>query len=70
MEHPKIEKLKEIIQDLLKQHNVKELVVITKEEFDALNESSKMLSALEEAGVDNWEGYHYAYDYLEEDEIK
>ena len=27
-----------------------------------------MLSALEGAGVDNWEGYDYAIDMLNEDE--
>jgi|WetSurMetagenome_2_1015567.scaffolds.fasta_scaffold341278_3 hypothetical protein len=37
--------------------NDKEMIEISKEEYKHLLEDSKMLSALEQAGVDNWEGY-------------
>ena len=35
---------------------------ISVEEYDRLLKDSCMLSALEEAGVDNWEGYSIARD--------
>ena len=40
-----------------------ELFLITKVEED-----SEFLSCLEAAGVDNWEGYSYAQEMMEEDE--
>lgn len=47
-----------------------QIVLITKQEYDRLLESKKFLLALQSAGVDNWEGYHYATKemYSEEDE--
>ena len=43
-------------------------VTITKEEYDSLFASEKMLLALEGAGVDNWDGYDFAMESLEEDD--
>jgi hypothetical protein len=34
---------------------------ITESEFYLLERDSYLLCCLEEAGVDNWDGYHYAY---------
>ena len=36
-------------------------VTITKREYEDLLEDSKILQRLEDAGVDNWEGYHYTF---------
>jgi hypothetical protein len=44
--------------------NDEEMVKIGKEEYKHLLEDSDTLSALEEAGVDNWEGYDDAMDIL------
>lgn len=41
-----------------------ELVVISKVEYAQLQEDSEFLSALETAGVDNWEGYSIAHQIL------
>lgn len=38
----------------------KEMVAITKDEYNKLIEAENKLSLLEMAGVDNWEGYEYA----------
>jgi hypothetical protein len=46
----------------------KDTVTITKEEYNSLLESDNKLTALEGAGVDNWEGYDYAMEMLREDE--
>lgn len=40
-------------------------IVISKNEYDKLIEDRKLLRALQTAGVDNWEGYETALDYLE-----
>lgn len=39
-----------------------EMVTITKEEYDELNEDSKFLQCLYSAGVNNWDGYEVAQD--------
>jgi hypothetical protein len=39
---------------------------ITQEEYDELKERSKILEALEQAGVDNWSGYEYAMELVKE----
>lgn len=39
-----------------------ETVTITRSEYEELIINQDMLSALREAGVDNWEGYNYAID--------
>lgn len=44
-----------------------ETVTITKEEYDDLLETKCWADALEAAGVDNWEGYDYAMEILDED---
>lgn len=38
------------------------MVSITKDEYDQLIESQKLLIALQNAGVDNWEGYDIAME--------
>ena len=40
------------------------MVEITEEEFDRLQERDDFLSALECAGVDNWEGTDQAHEFL------
>lgn len=44
----------------------KELVTIFKEEYDSLEADSKLLTALQGAGVDNWDGYSEALKMVEE----
>ena len=41
-------------------------ITISKKEYESLLEDSKKLTALENAGVDNWEGYHYAIELMQE----
>jgi len=41
-------------------------ITISKEEYESLLEDSKKLTALENAGVDNWEGYDYAIELMRE----
>lgn len=45
---------------------VMEEVTISKEEYEALKQADAFLDALKEAGVDNWDGYDYALDILNE----
>lgn len=40
-------------------------VTITKEEYYDLRHASEILQALENAGVDNWEGYELALEEVE-----
>lgn len=40
-------------------------VTISKTEYDELKEKELILRALVNCGVDNWEGYDDAMDYLE-----
>ena len=42
-----------------------EKITITKKEYDSLIEDSIFLNALREAGVDNWDGYGFALESLE-----
>lgn len=44
----------------------KKTITITQEEYDNLVERSRWLECLESAGVDNWSGYDYARELLEE----
>lgn len=37
-------------------------VTISRKEYDALVKDSRWLGSLEAAGVDNWEGFSFAYD--------
>ena len=43
-----------------------ETVTITKSEYEDLIESAAWLQALENAGVDNWDGISFAYELLED----
>jgi hypothetical protein len=43
-----------------------EMVTIPKAAYEALLEQSFMLEALDGAGVDNWDGYEFALDDVEE----
>lgn len=45
--------------------NEEETITITKKEYDSLVEDSEFLNALQEAGVDNWEGYHIAQEIID-----
>lgn len=40
-------------------------VTISKEEYETLKHDSKVLQALFNAGVDNWEGYSFAMEEVE-----
>ena len=42
-----------------------ETITISKEEYDQLVKDSDFLNALQSVGVDNWEGYSDAFDFLE-----
>ena len=46
--------------------DTKEMVTIPKEEYDVLLSDAHWLSCLESAGVDNWQGIHFAYEMMEE----
>jgi len=43
-----------------------EMMTITKERYEELWNAETMLNALEEAGVDNWEGHCEAIDIYNE----
>ena len=43
-----------------------ETVTISKEEYEELVADSEFLNALMTAGVDNWEGYSFAQDMMDE----
>lgn len=43
-----------------------DMIEITVEEYEELLEGARFLEALEEAGVDNWDGYSYAIEILNE----
>ena len=47
-------------------NNMEETVTISKEEYESLLKDSEKLSALEAAGVDNWEGYDSAMELMED----
>ena len=42
-------------------------VTITEAEYDQLKEDQKWFECLEAAGVDNWEGWDYAYELFHKD---
>ena len=46
--------------------DTKEMVTITKEEYEDLLSGAHWLSCLESAGVDNWQGIDFAYEIMEE----
>ncbi len=43
-----------------------ETVTITKKEYDDLVKRDAFLSCLEGAGVDNWDGYSFAQEMMDE----
>ena len=47
---------------------MEETVTISKKEYESLLEDQKLLICLQNAGVDNWEGYDYALEMMEETE--
>ena len=47
--------------------NTEKMVTIPAAEYKSLLEDAAWLRALENAGVDNWEGYDYARELLQED---
>lgn len=47
---------------------MEEMITINKEYYEQLLEYEKKLDALEGAGVDNWAGYDYAMELLNEGE--
>ena len=57
------EKIDKLVVQLAK---TKDLVKSREKEIEALAPRDDFLSALEEAGVDNWEGYSEAWRILEE----
>ncbi len=50
----------------MEKENRMEMVSVPKERYDRLIEQEKLLQALQDAGVDNWEGYDFACDSLGE----
>jgi len=44
-----------------------ETITISKKEYESLKEDARWLQCLENAGVDNWEGYDYARELLNEE---
>lgn len=47
--------------------NDEQTITITKKEYESLLEDSKWLQCLENAGVDNWDGYDYARELFNEE---
>ena len=47
---------------------MEETITISAREYEYLLDCEKTLSALQIAGVDNWEGYSYALEIMEYDE--
>ena len=45
---------------------VTETVVVSLAEYNKLARDSEFLSCLRNAGVDNWEGYEYAQEAMDE----
>lgn len=45
-----------------------ELITISKREYNQLVNDSFKLNCLESAGVDNWDGYDYAMEMMQDDD--
>lgn len=45
---------------------MEETITITRAEYDSLKEDQELLLFIQDAGVDNWEGYSYALENLAE----
>jgi hypothetical protein len=41
-------------------------ITISKKEYEELLEDQKLLRCLQDAGVDNWSGYDYAMEIMQE----
>ncbi|MGG1339073.1 hypothetical protein ABE244_00500 [Bacillus toyonensis] len=48
--------------------NDEKTVTISRAEYLELLEDSEFLSCLQAAGVDNWDGYGYAWEMMESEE--
>ena len=48
-------------------NNMEETITITKKEYEQLQRDQWLLECLRGAGVDNWEGYDYAIEMMNED---
>lgn len=46
--------------------NVEKMVTITQDEYDELLSDAEFLNYLHAAGVENWDGYDFAREMLEE----
>lgn len=49
-------------------NNMEPMITITKDEYEQLKADSNFLICLQNAGVDNWEGYEFAQDDFNEGE--
>ncbi len=47
-------------------NNMEETVTISKKEYEQLQKDQCFLECLRGAGVDNWEGYDYAIEMMQE----
>lgn len=47
--------------------NMEEMITITRKEYDDLKGDAMRVRYLEGTGVDNWQGYEYAYEAWKED---
>lgn len=47
---------------------MEQTITITKKEYESLLEDREWLQCLENAGVDNWEGYSYARELQKEND--
>ena len=45
---------------------MEEMVTITKKEYEEIKEEAEIYRALRAVGVDNWDGWDFAMDLLEE----
>ncbi|PEF03565.1 hypothetical protein COM97_26520 [Bacillus thuringiensis] len=54
--------------DISNMDGIKKYVVISQSRLEELQESEHELSCLESPGVDNWSGYGYAMQMMEEEE--
>jgi hypothetical protein len=55
------------VKDVLQENNVPIMITIEESLYNDLLDRDNTLAALENAGVDNWEGFDIAMDALNED---
>lgn len=53
---------------LPKARETEPMVTITRKEWEYLLERDRLLTKLEQGGVDNWQGYSYAMNMEDDDE--